>query len=64
MKMKPELNMHLIVTNLERLAAFRQYATKPAAVSVSSVGAESFTKLNLTSDQASDITPYTRLNKH
>jgi len=54
MKMNPELNMHLIVTNLEHLAAFRQYAMKPAAASVSSVGAERFTKLNITSDQASD----------
>ena len=32
--------------------------------SVSSVGAERFIKINLTSDQANDVTPYTRLIKH
>jgi len=49
---------------MERLATFRQYTRKPAPASVSSVGAERFTKLNLTSDQGNDITPYTRLIKH
>jgi hypothetical protein len=49
---------------LERLVAFRLKAREPAAASVSSVGAERFTKPNLTSAHATAITPYTRFIKN
>lgn len=53
------MNLKQIFTYLERLAAFILHASKPAAASVSSVGAE-----RLTSYQASGVTPHTRVFQH